>query len=102
VIYLAHEFKNKNIDEALFLFEADGVLILCDNQKITGHSSIAEALKPYMKVDYFKLTTEPIAFLSTKRDIAFTRTSWSAWIKVEDGTINDGERRKQHNSTAST
>jgi len=69
------------------LFEADGVLILCDNQEITGHSSIVEALKPYMKVEYFKLTTEPIAFLSTKRDIAFTRTSWSAWIKVEDGAI---------------
>lgn len=86
---MAQAFKNKNIDDVLSLFEPDGVLILPGNTAKIGHIAIAEALESYMNAEGFKLTMEPVAFLSANQDIALTRASWSAWIKDADGPLNE-------------
>ncbi|HAT4518951.1 TPA: DUF4440 domain-containing protein [Serratia marcescens] len=88
-LLMAQAFKNKNIDDVLSLFEQNGVLILPGNAVAIGHIAIAEALEKYMEAKDFKLIREPVVFFSACQDIAFTRTSWSAWVKDADGPLNE-------------
>lgn len=75
----------RDLEAAVSLYETDASFVLDDGHVAVGHDAIREVLRPFMTVEDFKFTKQPVAFISAQNDLALLRGTWSATRIGEGG-----------------